>query len=164
MPKAKFYSNLYVQVLAGIALGILLGLVAPDRAVAMQPLGDGFIRLVKMLIAPIVFTTVVVGIAQMGAMKDVGRIGWRAIVYFEIMSLVALLMGLLVVTLAKPGQGVGFDPRTADVASIEAYTTTAQHASGVADFLFGIIPDTVAGAFARGDVLQVLLFSVLAGA
>ena len=95
MPKKKFYSNLYFQVLVGIALGIIIGFVAPERAVVMRPLGDGFIKLVKMLIAPVVFTTVVVGIAQMGEMKDVGRIGLRAIVYFEVVSLLALAIGLI---------------------------------------------------------------------
>src|SRR6187431_1462143 len=128
MPKKKFYSNLYLQVLVGIALGVIIGFVAPERAVAMRPLGDGFIKLVKMLIAPVVFTTVVVGIAQMGEMKDVGRIGLRAIVYFEVVSLLALAIGLVVVTVMKPGSGVGFDPATADLSSIAAYTTTAQHA------------------------------------
>jgi len=163
MPKQKFYSNLYFQVLVGIALGVVLGFVAPERAVMMRPLGDGFIKLVKMLIAPVVFTTVVVGIAQMGEMKDVGRIGLRAIVYFEAVSLLALAIGLAVVTVMKPGSGVGFDPATADLSSIAAYTATAQRASGPVEFVLGIIPDTIVGAFARGDVLQVLLFSVLIG-
>jgi aerobic C4-dicarboxylate transport protein len=163
MPKKKFYSNLYFQVLAGIALGVALGFAAPEQAVVMRPLGDGFIKLVKMLIAPVVFTTVVVGIAQMGAMKDVGRIGLRAIVYFEVVSLLALAIGLAVVTVMNPGRGVGFDPATADLSSIAAYTATAQRASGAVEFVLGIIPDTIVGAFARGDVLQVLLFSVLTG-
>ena len=113
MPRQKFYSNLYVQVLAGIALGVLFGFIDPDRAAAMKPLGDGFIKLVKMLIAPIVFATVVVGIAHMGAMKDVGRIGLRALVYFEAVSTIALVIGLIVVNLLQPGKGVGFDPATA---------------------------------------------------
>jgi aerobic C4-dicarboxylate transport protein len=164
MPKKKFYSNLYFQVLAGIALGVALGFAAPEQAVVMQPLGDGFIKLVKMLIAPVVFTTVVVGIAQMGAMKDVGRIGLSAIVYFEVVSLLALAIGLAVVTMMNPGGGVGFDPAAADLSSIAAYTATAQRASGPVEFVLGIIPDTIVGAFARGDVLQVLLFSVLVGA
>src|SRR4026209_2181940 len=118
MPKKKFYSNLYFQVLTGIALGVAFGFAAPEQAVVMRPLGDGFIKLVKMLIAPIVFTTVVVGIAQMGAMKDVGRIGLRAIVYFELVSTLALAIGLIVVNVLKPGAGIHFDPATADVKSI----------------------------------------------
>ena len=163
MSKPKFYSNLYFQVLVGITLGVVLGFLAPERAVQMRPLGDLFIKLVKMLIAPIVFTTVVVGIAQMGAMKDVGRIGLRAILYFEVASLVALAIGLVVVTVMQPGRGLGFDPAAADLTSIAAYTTTAQEARSPVEFLLGIIPDTVVGAFARGDVLQVLVFSVLIG-
>jgi aerobic C4-dicarboxylate transport protein len=163
MPGRKFYSNLYLQVLAGIALGVILGLVDPARAEAMKPLGDGFIKLVKMLIAPIVFTTVVVGIAQMGAMKDLGRIGWRTLVYFEFTSLIALAIGLLVVKLVNPGRAVAFDPTTADMASIAAYTTGAAQQGGPVDFLLGIVPDTIAGAFARGDVLQVLLIAVMIG-
>jgi aerobic C4-dicarboxylate transport protein len=142
---------------------VILGLVDPARAEAMKPLGDGFIKLVKMLIAPIVFTTVVVGIAQMGAMKDLGRIGWRTLVYFEFTSLIALAIGLLVVKLVNPGRAVAFDPTTADMASIAAYTTGAAQQGGPVDFLLGIVPDTIAGAFARGDVLQVLLIAVMIG-
>ena len=162
MPQQKFYKNLYFQVLLGIALGVLFGIIDPGRATAMKPLGDGFIKLVRMIIAPIVFTTVVVGIAHMGAMKDVGRIGLRALIYFEVVSTVALVIGLIVVTLLKPGVGVGFDPATADVNSVKEYTTASSHLSTV-DFLLNVIPDTVVGAFARGEVLQVLLFAVLFG-
>ena len=114
MAQQKFYKNLYFQVLVGIAVGVLFGIIDPERAAAMKPLGDGFIKLVRMLIAPIVFTTVVVGIAHMGAMKDVGRIGLRALIYFEVVSTVALVIGLIVVTILKPGVGVGFDPAAAD--------------------------------------------------
>jgi aerobic C4-dicarboxylate transport protein len=162
MPKRPFYSNLYFQVLVAIGIGIVLGVVSPDKAAAMRPLGDGFIKLVRMLIAPIVFTTVVVGIAHMGEMKDVGRIGLRALVYFEVMSTVALIIGLIVVTVLQPGAGVGFDPATADMSSVAAYTTASQHLSTV-DFILNVIPDTIVGGFARGEVLQVLLFSVLFG-
>src|SRR4249919_3769027 len=139
-----FYTNLYVQVLIGIALGIVFGFVAPEHAAAMKPLGDGFIKLVRMLIAPIVFTTVVVGIAHMGAMKDVGRIGLRALIYFEVVSTVALVIGLIVVTILKPGVGVGFDPAAADVSSVKEYTTASSHLSTI-DFLLNVIPDTVVG-------------------
>ena len=162
MPKRPFYSNLYFQVLVAIGIGIVLGVVSPEKAAAMRPLGDGFIKLVKMLIAPIVFTTVVVGIAHMGEMKDVGRIGLRALVYFEVMSTIALIIGLVVVTVLQPGAGVGFDPATADMSSVAAYTTASQHLSTV-DFILNVIPDTIVGGFARGEVLQVLLFSVLFG-
>lgn len=162
MSKARTGSGLYIQVLVAIALGVVFGLLWPENAAAMRPLGDGFIKLVKMMIAPIVFTTVVVGIAHMGAMKDVGRIGLRALVYFEVVSTVALVIGLVVVTILKPGVGVGFDPATADVSAVSSYTTASQHLSTV-DFLLNVIPDTIVGAFARGDVLQVLLFAVLFG-
>jgi aerobic C4-dicarboxylate transport protein len=156
------YKSLYVQVLAGIALGVVFGFLSPDQAAAMKPLGDGFIKLVKMLIAPIVFTTVVVGIAHMGAMKDVGRIGLRALVYFEVVSTIALVIGLVVVTVLQPGAGLGFDPATADLQAVAQYTSASQHLSTV-DFLLNVIPETVVGAFARGEVLQVLLFSVVFG-
>jgi aerobic C4-dicarboxylate transport protein len=163
MPSQKFYSNLYVQVLAAIALGVIFGFADPERAAAMRPLGDGFIRLVRMVIAPIVFTTIVVGIAQMGEVKEVGRIGWRALAYFELTTVVALAIGLIVVNLLKPGQGIGFDPATADLSSVSAYTTAAQQQQSPTDFLLNVIPDTVVGAFARGEVLQVLVFSVIFG-
>src|SRR5262245_44609409 len=155
-------STLYLQVLIAVAIGVLFGYFDPEQAAKMKPLGDAFIALVKMLIAPIVFTTVVVGIAHMGAMKDVGRIGLRALAYFEIVSTVALAIGLVVVTVLKPGAGVGFDPAKADMSSVSSYTTASQHLSTV-DFLLHVIPDSVVGGFARGDVLQVLLFSVLFG-
>src|SRR5688572_21989078 len=141
MPRRKFYSNLYVQVLAGILLGVIFGLIDPERAAAMKPLGDGFIKLVKMLIAPIVFTTVVVGIAHMGAMKDVGRIGLRALVYFEVVSTLALVIGLIVVNVLQPGRGVGFDPATADVGAVAQYATASEQLS-TTEFLLNVIPDT----------------------
>jgi aerobic C4-dicarboxylate transport protein len=162
MPQRRFHSSLYVQVLIAIALGAIFGFVSPEHAAAMKPLGDGFIKLVKMLIAPIVFTTVVVGIAHMGAMKDVGRIGLRALVYFEAVSTIALMIGLIVVSILKPGVGVGFNPATADVSAVSAYSSASQHLSTV-DFVLNVIPDTIVGAFARGEVLQVLLFSVVFG-
>src|SRR3954468_2062408 len=129
--RRPIYFSLYFQVLVAIALGALFGFVAPEHAAAMKPLGDGFIKLVKMLIAPIVFTTVVVGIAHMGAMKDVGRIGIRALLYFEVASTIALAMGLVVVSLLKRGAGVGFDPATADLKSVAAYTTESQRLTTV---------------------------------
>lgn len=162
MSSRPVYSNLYVQVLIAIAIGVVFGIVAPDSAAAMRPLGDGFIKLVKMIIAPIVFTTVVVGIAHMGEMKDVGRIGLRALIYFEVVSTIALVIGLVVVTVLQPGRGLNFDPSSADVSSVSAYTSASQHLSTV-DFILNVIPDTIVGGFARGEVLQVLLFSVLFG-
>src|ERR1700730_9172100 len=160
--QTKFYSNLYAQVLAGITLGVVFGFVSPGRAAEMKPLGDAFIKRDGSVIAPIVFTTVVVGIAHMGAMKDVGRIGLRALLYFEVVSSVALAIGLLVVTVLQPGSGVGFDPLTADLSSVAQYASASKQLSAI-EFLLNIIPDTVVGAFARGEVLQVLLFAVLFG-
>jgi aerobic C4-dicarboxylate transport protein len=156
------YKSLYFQVLAAIVIGIGFGFLAPSYAVEMKPLGDGFIKLVKMLIAPIVFTTVTVGIAQMGAMKDVGKIGLLTLVYFEFTSVVALIIGFALVTLLQPGRGLNFDPATADVSAIAAYTNPTEPLTTVG-FVLNIIPDTVVGAFARGDVLQVLLFAVVFG-
>jgi aerobic C4-dicarboxylate transport protein len=155
-------TSLFVQVLIGIAAGALLGYLSPDRAAAMRPIGDAFIKLIKMMIAPIVFTTVVVGIAQMGAMKDVGRIGLRALLYFEVVSTVALVIGLVVATTLKPGSGLSMKAADLDMTAVSAYATASQKLT-TTDFLMNIIPATVVDAFARGEVLQVLLFSVLFG-
>jgi len=158
----RLFANLYAQVLIGIALGALLGLMSPESAVAMRPLGDGFIKIVRMLIAPVVFTTVVVGIAQMGAMKEVGRIGFRALVYFEVVSTLALAIGLIVVKVLKPGEGIAFNPATADLQSVSAYTTASKQLNGV-DFILHIIPDTMVGAFSQGEIIQVLFIAILVG-
>ena len=158
----KLMKSLYVQVLIGIAAGVMLGFVAPERGAAMRPLGDGFIKLVKMLIAPIVFSTVVVGIAHMGAMKEVGRIGIRALIYFEVVSTIALILGMVVVNLLQPGSGLTIDPASLDMNAVANYTS-ASKALTTTDFLLNIIPNTVVDAFARGEILQVLLFSVLFG-
>jgi len=157
-----FYRRLYFQVLLAIVLGILLGWVRPDLGVAMKPLGDGFIKLIRMVIAPIIFATVVVGIAKMGDMKEVGRIGIKALVYFEGASTLALVIGLIVVNLMKPGLGLNADPSTLDPKAVATYASSAQHLTTV-DFLMNIIPTTVVDAFARGEILQVLLFSILFG-
>ncbi len=162
MRTQPFYKNLYFQVLVGIALGVILGYLAPERGAAMRPLGDGFIKLIKMLIAPIVFATVTVGIAQMGHMKDVGRIGVRALVYFEVVSTVALVIGLIVVNVLQPGSGLHIDASALDSKSVAAYTSGTQHLSAV-DFVMNVIPNTVVDAFTRGDILQVLLVSVFFG-
>lgn len=153
---------LYVQVLIGVSLGALLGFVAPEWGTAMRPIGDGFIKLIKMLIAPIIFSTVVVGIARMGAMKEVGRIGLRALLYFEVVSTIALLIGLIVVTLFQPGVGLNIPAQSLDVRSVQAYTSASQHSS-TTEFLLNVIPTTMVDAFAKGEVLQVLLVSVLLG-
>lgn len=153
-----FYRSLYAQVLLGILLGVILGIVAPEKAAAMKPLGDGFIKLIKMLIGPIVFATITVGIARMGAMRDVGRIGIRTLVYFEVVSTLALIIGLVVVNVLQPGHGLRADP-TATMPAAAAGTAPAS----TVEFLLNIIPTTVLDGFVRGDILQVLVVSLLFG-
>jgi aerobic C4-dicarboxylate transport protein len=155
-----FYAHLYVQVLTAIVLGILLGHFYPQLGEQMKPLGDGFVKLIKMLIAPIIFCTVVHGIASMEDLKKVGRVGLKALVYFEVVTTMALIVGLIIVNLLQPGAGMAVDPRTLDTKSIQVYTTKAGQQSTV-DFFLHIIPNTVVGAFAEGEILQVLFFAVL---
>lgn len=159
---SNVFRHLYAQVLLAIVAGVVLGHYYPDSAVAMKPLGDGFIKLIKMLIAPVIFCTVVAGIAGVQDMGKIGRVGGKALLYFEVLSTLALIIGLLVVHLIKPGEGMNVDAGTLDTQALKAYTTAAEHQS-VADFLLNIIPATVVDAFAKGDILQVLLFSVLFG-
>jgi aerobic C4-dicarboxylate transport protein len=161
--RQPYYKSLYVQVLAGIVLGVLVGILWPSRGAAMRPLGDGFIKLIRMLIAPIIFTTITVGIAQMGHMKDVGRIGLRALIYFEVVSTLALVIGLIVVNILQPGSGLLVTASEADIKAAASYGAAASHSPGLVDFLLNIIPTTMVDAFARGDILQVLLVSTLSG-
>lgn len=158
----KLHQHLYFQVLTAITLGILLGHFCPDLAVTMKPLGDGFIKLIKMIIAPIIFCTVVTGIAGMQEMDKVGRVGVKALLYFEVVSTLALIIGLLVVHIVKPGVGMNVDASTLDTKSLTTYTDAAK-THGAVDFLLNIIPTSVIDAFAKGDILQVLLFSLLFG-
>lgn len=158
--RQPFYKMLYVQVLAAITIGILLGHFYPETGVALKPLGDGFVKLIKMVIAPIIFCTVVSGIAGMQDMKAVGKTGGYALLYFEIVSSVALVIGLIVVNLVQPGSGMHIDPSTLDASSIAAYASAGAQQSTVG-FLLNVIPSTVVGAFANGDILQVLFFSVI---
>lgn len=158
----KFYQNLYFQVIVAIVIGVALGFFQPDLAQKMKPLGDSFVKLIKMMIAPIIFTTVVVGIASMGDMKKVGRVGAKALIYFEVMSTIALVIGLIVVKVYKPGVGMNIDPASLDPASVANYATQAEHMSTVS-FLMNIIPSNVVDAFAKGEILQVLLFSIMFG-
>jgi len=155
--------SLYFQVIVAIVVGVLLGVVAPAAAVKLQPLGDGFVKLIKMLIAPVIFCTVVVGVAGVSDMKTVGRTGGLALMYFEVMSTVALLIGLAVVNLVKPGAGMHIDPRTLDTGPLAAYASPGKLGSP-SDFLLNIIPTTVVDAFAKGEILQVLLVALLFGA
>ena len=159
-PHKPFFTHLYVQVLTAIMIGILLGYFYPQIGEQMKPLGDAFIKLIKMLIAPIIFCTVVHGIANMQDLKKVGRVGLKALVYFEVMTSLALIVGLTIVNLWQPGAGVNADLSSIDTRSIQAYTTKAAH-QGPFDFLLGIIPTTVVGAFAEGEILQVLFFAIL---
>jgi aerobic C4-dicarboxylate transport protein len=159
-PLKPFYKHLYAQVLTAIVLGVLLGHFYPHLGEAMKPLGDGFIKLIKMLIAPIIFCTVVHGIAGMDDMKKVGRVGIKALVYFEVVTSLALIVGLIVVNILQPGTGMNVDTHALDTKSIQVYTTKAGQQSTV-EFLMHIIPNTVVGAFAEGEILQVLLFAIL---
>ena len=156
------YKSLYVQVLAAVLVGVLLGHFAPESAVKLKPLGDGFIRLVKMMLAPIIFCTVVIGIAGMEDLKKVGKTGGLALVYFEIVSTIALIVGLVVVNLLRPGEGMHVDPATLDTQAIANYTASGKSMSAI-DFLMNVIPTTVVDAFAKGEILQVLLFALLFG-
>ena len=158
----KLHQYLYVQVLVAIILGVLLGHFYPDTAIAVKPLGDGFIKLIKMLIAPIIFCTVVTGIAGMQDMEKVGRVGLKTLLYFEVASTAALIVGLLVVHILKPGVGMNIDVSTLDTKSLTTYTEAAK-SHNVVDFLLNIIPSSAVDAFAKGDILQVLLFSLLFG-
>src|SRR5262249_35443325 len=155
-------ASLYVQVLIAIAIGVLLGHFWPETGQAMKPFGDGFIRLIKMLIAPIIFCTVVLGIAGMEDMKKVGKTGALALVYFEVVSTLSLIIGLVIVNVVKPGVGMNAVLTQKDVDSVKQYANS-ESLHGVADYLLNIIPTSVVDAFARGEILQVLLFSVLFG-
>jgi len=157
-----FYRTLYFQVLIAIAMGVLLGHYFPDIAAKMKPLGDGFIKLIKMLIAPIIFCTVVSGIAGMESMKSVGKTGVLALLYFEVVSGIALVIGLVVVNVVEPGAGMNVDVATLDASAVQSYAQAAQSQT-VVDFLLNIIPSTVVDAFAKGEILQVLLFALLFG-
>ena len=160
--KKPFYKILYVQVLFAIVLGVLLGVFYPELGTAMKPLGDGFIKLIKMIIAPVIFCTVVAGIAGMQDMKKIGRVGGKALIYFEVVSTFALAIGLIVANVAKPGAGFNVDPAHLDTSAIAQYTKQA-HGQSTVDFLMHIIPNTFVDAFATGNILQVLLVAILFG-
>ncbi|WP_044100996.1 dicarboxylate/amino acid:cation symporter [Acinetobacter pittii] len=176
MAKKPIYKSLYFQVIIAIIAGILVGHFSPSSTQIvngveqhipglgekLKPLGDAFIRLIKMIIAPVIFCTVVSGIAGMESMKSVGKTGGVALLYFEIVSTIALLIGLVVINIAKPGVGMNVDPTTLDTSGIQKYVSSGESQSTI-DFLMHIIPDTVVGAFANGEILQVLLFAILFG-
>lgn len=153
---------LYFQVLLAIVAGALIGHYAPELGVDLKPLGDAFIRLIKMLIAPIIFCTVVLGIAGMDNLRHVGRVGLYALGYFEIVTTLALVIGLVVVNVVQPGAGMHVDPAALDATRIEGFTGAAEK-QGIVDFLLNVIPTSMFGAFAQGEILQVLLIAILCG-
>jgi len=163
MKRKSFYSHLYFWVLVGMLLGIFVGHFIPEIGIQLKPLGDGFIRLIRMVIAPIIFTTVVVGMAGMGNLKRVGRIGLKAFIYFEVMTTLALVIGWLVVKIFQPGAGMNADIARLNVADLQQTLSAAKSHQTVTDFLLNIIPKTIVGAFAEGEILQVLFISVLFG-
>lgn len=158
----KIVSSLYFQVILAITIGICLGHVYPSLGADMKPLGDGFVKLIKMIIAPVIFCTVVTGIAGMESMKAVGKTGAIALIYFEVVSTLALIIGLCVVNVLQPGAGMNVDPSSLDASAISIYADQAQ-SQGIIPFLLDVIPASVIGAFAGGNILQVLLFAVLFG-
>jgi aerobic C4-dicarboxylate transport protein len=160
--RKPLYRQLYVQVLTAIALGILLGHFYPQLGESLKPLGDAFIKLVKMIIAPVIFLTVTTGIAAMSDLKKVGRVVGKAMLYFLTFSTLALIVGLIVANLVQPGAGLNIDPASLDAASVADYSAKA-HDQSIVAFLMNIIPNTIVGAFATGDILQVLFFAVLFG-
>jgi aerobic C4-dicarboxylate transport protein len=161
-PHKPWYAVLYIQVLIAIAVGVTVGYFWPDFGKALKPLGDGFIALIKMMIAPVIFCTVVHGISSMGDLKRVGRVGVKTLVYFEVVSTVALAIGLIVGQLLQPGAGFNIDPASMDAKEVATYVTKAKE-EGIVAHLMAIIPDSYIGALARGDLLQVLLVSILSG-
>jgi aerobic C4-dicarboxylate transport protein len=160
--KPPFHKTLYFRVIVGIIAGVLVGFFFPAFAQSMKPLGDGFIKLIRMMIAPIIFLTVVVGIANIGDSRRLGRVAAKSLIYFEVVSTLALGIGLGVATLFHPGRGMNIDPHTLDTKSISQYTAAGKEVGG-ADYVLNIIPDTFVEAFAEGEILQVLLLAILVG-
>ena len=161
-PSTRFYGTLYFRVIVGIFLGVVLGMVAPTTAAKMEPLGLGFIKLIKMMIGPVIFFTVVGGISSIGDMRKVGRVGIKALLYFEVVTSLALVIGLIVVKVIQPGAGMNVDASTLDATAIKAYASQG-HSLNTVDFFMGVIPTTFVGAFSSGEILQVLLLAILVG-
>ncbi|ATA25820.1 C4-dicarboxylate transporter DctA [Brenneria goodwinii] len=160
--KTSIFKSLYFQVLTAITIGILLGHFYPEIGEQMKPLGDGFVKLIKMIIAPVIFCTVVTGIAGMESMKSVGKTGAAALLYFEVVSTIALIIGLVIVNVVRPGAGMNVDPAALDASAVAVYTQQAAQ-QGLIPFLMDVIPASAVGAFASGNILQVLLFAVMFG-
>jgi len=161
----KFFKSLFGQVVLAVIIGIAVGVIAPNFAVQLKPLGDAFIKLIKMLIAPIVFCVVVHGIAGAGDLKKVGRVGVKAVIYFEIVTTIALALGILLAYVFQPGVGMNIDPTKLDAGALSSYVDKASQvkSQGTVEFLMKIIPTTFVGAFSTGDILQVLLIAILFG-
>ncbi|TIR07036.1 MAG: cation:dicarboxylase symporter family transporter [Mesorhizobium sp.] len=159
-PRKRHFARTYVQVLAAIVLGAAIGYLYPETGQSLKPLGDAFIKVVKMIIAPVIFLTIATGIAGMSDLQKVGRVAAKAMVYFLTFSTLALLVGLIVANIVQPGAGLNIDPASLDVQAVKGYVATA-HEQSVTSFLMNIIPSTIASAFAEGDILQVLFLSVL---
>jgi Na+/serine symporter len=159
----RFFGKLYVQVLIGVSAGVLLGVFFPALGADLKPIGDTFIKLIKMVFAPIIFAMVVLGIAKMESMKELGRVGVRALIYFEVVSTFALGLGLVVVNVFKPGVGMNVDPATLDTKSISNYTAAASKSGSFVDFLVNMVPSSIVDALARNDILQILVFGIFFG-
>src|SRR5437879_2093461 len=163
--RKPLYSSLFVQVLVALLLGIVLGMAVPDFAVSLKILSDAFLKLISMIVAPIVFCVVVHGIAGAGDLKKVGRVGVKALIYFETMTTIALVVGLVLAYLFGPGHGMNIDPSTLDAKALNTYSDNAHklQGGGIGSFLLNIIPSTSFDALSRNDVLQVLFFAILFG-
>ena len=160
---SKFLNSLFGRVVVALILGIALGAFFPHFAESLRPLGDGFLKLIKMVIGPIVFCVVVSGMANAGDLKKVGRVGLKAVIYFEIMTTLALGIGLVLAWLTRPGVGMNIDLRSLDASSLASYAKNAESLKDTAGYLMKIIPETAIDAFAKGDILQILVFAVLFG-
>lgn len=161
--KPPFYSTLYFRVLVAIALGVIVGILSPTTGAKLQPLGEGFIKLIKLTIGPLIFCTIVVGIASMKTMKSVGKVGGLALLYFEVATTLALIIGLVVVNLVQPGAEMNVDPSKVDPNSIAKFAGPGKQMKSTVEFLLDVIPDTFVGAFVHGELLQVLLIAILFG-
>jgi aerobic C4-dicarboxylate transport protein len=160
--RPRLYHSLYFRVIAGIVAGVALGSFFPSAGELMKPLGDGFIKLIRMMIAPVIFLTVVTGIARIGDMRKLGRVGLKALLYFEVVTTIALFVGFVVVKVVQPGAGINATAATLDATAVQQYTTSGKQLHAV-DFVLHMIPDTLVGAFANGEILQVLLVAILFG-
>jgi len=159
----KIFRSLYVQVIIAIVIGIVLGVWFPDIAISLKPMSDGFIKLIKMMIVPIIFCTIVTGIAGMDDMKTAGRVGLKALIYFEVLTTISLILGLVIVNLVQPGSGMHADVASLDASSVQGYIKQGEQSGNFVDFILHIIPENILGAFAEGNILQVLVFAVLFG-